>query len=128
VTEYEYLKLLLQAIKDGVMPSYEGVGGKRACRYRGPDGRRCAAGLLISDADYRTWMEGQTLGDEEIARCVIGKVEGMSIERLRAVQAAHDNAVRADKEHFLDGFLNGLVDRGVWGQAEVNRAREEVGV
>lgn len=32
--------------------------GAKACRYRGSEGRKCAAGVLISDAVYVEDMEG----------------------------------------------------------------------
>jgi len=31
--------------------------GDKGCRYRGPDGTKCAVGVLIPDADYRKWMD-----------------------------------------------------------------------
>lgn len=33
-------------------------GGAEACRYRGSEGRKCAAGVLIPDAVYVEDMEG----------------------------------------------------------------------
>jgi hypothetical protein len=33
--------------------------GKRYCAYRGEQGRRCAAGIFISDENYSGKMEGQ---------------------------------------------------------------------
>jgi hypothetical protein len=31
------------------------------CFYRGPDGLKCAAGCLITDEEYRPWMEGYAI-------------------------------------------------------------------
>jgi hypothetical protein len=33
-----------------------------ACMYRAPDGRKCAAGVLIDDNEYNPAMEGTTFG------------------------------------------------------------------
>lgn len=63
------------------------------CRYRGPDGQRCAVGLLIPDAEYGAWMEGW-----DVERLMRDERFPEALRPLRAhqallsdLQAAHDD-------------------------------------
>ena len=64
--------------------------GTCSCSYRGPDGRACAAGQLIPDAEYTSEMEGEMASRP----CVKGVLEagGHNIDLVLALQDAHDNA------------------------------------
>lgn len=72
----------------------------QSCMYRGPNGRRCAAGLFIPDDKYDEDFEGRAISDVE------GELDlGWSQSQLRALtelQAAHDNPACADRTFFAD--------------------------
>lgn len=57
------------------------------CKYRAPDGRRCAAGVLITDEEYVPNMEGVMFGDSQVAwppRLLVHE------KLVRDLQSAHD--------------------------------------
>jgi hypothetical protein len=61
--------------------------GSNQCFYRHADGiRRCAVGVLISDADYHPTFENQPV--ESLADCP--SLGGITVDLLRAMQSAHD--------------------------------------
>jgi hypothetical protein len=70
---------------------YKIDGGTRAvCLYRGPNGRRCAAGHLIDDADYREEFEGSAYFQLVTAGLLAPIVGGSALVHL--LQLSHDNA------------------------------------
>lgn len=79
------------------------------CVYRSANGRKCAAGHLISDQNYRDVFEGQTIGkiwDK------INEWDRLSPKFLSFLQKAHDeNALPLDGMEYLviaDGnFISG---------------------
>lgn len=78
-------------------PSFvENDVGLYSCRYRGPDGKRCAAGWLIPDDKYREFLE------EKSARALVVeaalKDSGILEEDMDLVselQAIHDSYVNS---------------------------------
>jgi len=76
-----------------------GSGGPM-CAYRGPDGCKCAAGHLISDADYSPAMENSQVDticneaefNDRPSICVIGR----HLYLVQALQNAHDTAAKTD--------------------------------
>lgn len=76
------------------------------CVYRSANGRKCAAGHLISDQSYRDVFEGQTIGkiwDK------ISEWDGLKPTFLSFLQKAHDeNALPPDgvktDENFISGY------------------------
>lgn len=69
------------------------------CRYRAPNGHKCAVGHIIPNSIYRQDMEGGDL--DEIVQCELGLT---SYHLLRDLQLAHDGA--GDNEHFVTDFTN----------------------
>ena len=69
------------------------LGADGECKYRGPNGAKCAVGLFIKDADYHTGME--RLGvfglTEGLPAGYFGRVTKM---QLVALQCAHDTAAK----------------------------------
>lgn len=65
-------------------------GGIGMCRYRGPNGLRCAAGILIPDKSYREGLEGQNVGNYDV-RCALEPAAQNHIALLRDLQNVHDN-------------------------------------
>jgi hypothetical protein len=41
------------------------------CQYRGPNGTMCAVGCLITDDNYSSDLEGNTIGTGKVAKAVI---------------------------------------------------------
>lgn len=52
--------LLAQGVQSTMM-RLDGVS--TTCQYRGEGGRKCAAGALIGDDEYRPWMDSDSLYD-----------------------------------------------------------------
>lgn len=63
------------------------------CKYRTPEGLKCAAGCLIPDSDYKEEFEGLNVGPNgqltEIG--VLIKNLGHDIDLVRRLQYIHDN-------------------------------------
>lgn len=59
------------------------------CMYRGPNGTKCAAGILIPDEDYRVEMEGWFVANYRI-KAVLEKY-GHSEILVARLQHIHDN-------------------------------------
>lgn len=57
------------------------------CKYRGDDGRMCAAGCLISDAEYSKDMEGLRFGALHEVKAVPENMQEL-VDRLQSV---HDD-------------------------------------
>lgn len=66
------------------------------CQYRGHDGARCAAGVLIRDEYYDPKIEGCTVGTAQ-AMLPAGACEWArdQLDLVRALQKAHDEAACA---------------------------------
>lgn len=69
------------------------------CRYRAPNGHKCAVGHIIPDSIYRQDMEGATLTG------IVNKNLGLTCYHLLLdLQKAHDGA--GDNEYFVIDFTN----------------------
>ncbi len=70
---------------------------RERCRYRGPNGLKCAAGHLIEDKDYSKTMEGHTFGNS------VHWPKELMHHRVLVVklQNAHDDA---NPNNFWDSF------------------------
>jgi hypothetical protein len=66
----EYVAQLVEVSKSGGFPSksdqFHPERKLYPCLYRGPNGRRCVAGLLISDSRYKSTMEGHPAWLEDV--------------------------------------------------------------
>jgi len=62
------------------------INGQGCCMYRGPDGAKCAAGMLIPDEEYSSAFEGK------LAMYVPYVQENLPIELVLDMQKAHDSA------------------------------------
>lgn len=76
------------------------------CAYRGALGRRCAAGVLISDEDYKPSMEGHSI--------LVPRGEGTACAAV--VKAGHDMVLAQDLQAVHDRTESwtgcGLSDEG----------------
>lgn len=95
-TKKEYYLLIKQSAYDGTFPSikvhpplnyYEGVGDNIECRYRGPNNKKCIAGLLIPDSNYRESIEGCTI---DLNNTTIDLPKHMNITQIIRLQNIHD--------------------------------------
>lgn len=65
------------------------------CLYRGPEGRKCAAGILIPDSKYRPEFEGWNIvgeaGESVNLKKAIG-IEGdaVALQLVNCLQTCHD--------------------------------------
>jgi hypothetical protein len=84
-----YYDKLVQAAQDGTFPSVDGDG---KCKYRGPDGKKCAIGIELTDEEAAD--EGEGMSFEDISCGVINRLElstGLNRFDLAKVQGVHDN-------------------------------------
>lgn len=86
--------LLTQGVKS--------IKESRVCQYRMPDGRKCAAGVLITDEEYSPVMEGQ------LFITLLNSGEWRSLERfephrelINELQSVHDNHTPVEWEYAL---------------------------
>lgn len=105
MTKREYFELLVKTSEAGGFPSVAMCvslcGSKLRCLYRGPDGRKCAVGLLIPDDKFDPAINSDAVYD------VIDRVdvpEGMSEGDLNDCQKAHD-ALAREREWPHDDFV-----------------------
>lgn len=74
--------------------AYSSANDGVSCRYRGPNGLRCAIGIFIPDDQYEPWMEGEVVTTD-----LVWKATGLPshLDTLaRALQQVHDeNPVEA---------------------------------
>lgn len=75
------------------------------CKYRHPEGLKCAVGHLIEDEHYRSYLEGLEAQNPNVARALqrsIGRnLTHAEFEILADLQCAHDEA---DSENFVMSF------------------------
>lgn len=78
-------------VTEGNPRSVHEYGGGSACAYRGPNGARCAVGLLIPDDEYVPSMEGRCVS-AALGPTVRGLIAEGHDGLLDALQNAHDCA------------------------------------
>lgn len=91
------------------------VDTNNKCRYRGPNGLKCAAGHAIPDEVYDPWMEG--LGVDEVIKQFDLDFSPKERDELYKLQAAHDSA-SYNKDNFVELFK--LRVRGLFTDATNN--------
>lgn len=60
------------------------------CRYRGPNGTKCAVGVLIPDGAYLEAMEGESVWGGYVDLVLSGLGLGHAVELLASLQSCHD--------------------------------------
>lgn len=81
---------------DRASPSVVFTCGTVQCRYRGPNGERCALGLLIPDDAYEPTMEGTlALGLLDNKLCARLGIDIDDVDFVDELQGAHDHSVDA---------------------------------
>lgn len=66
------------------------------CLYRGPDGKKCAAGHAIGDEDYTPYWDerGTTASSWDVERAVSKNVDKDTVWHMQRLQHAHDDLAR----------------------------------
>jgi hypothetical protein len=109
-TKQEYLDLILRKSREGKFPSRE---PRKQCLYRLGD-RACLVGLLISDEEYNSKMEGlvvQTVYEDKLAE----PPTFLSVDELKHLQIdCHDTFARCDEEWEHDKFISRLRESGIF--------------
>ncbi len=91
MTKQEYYDLLMRSAGDGTFPSVDAEG---TCLYRGPNGKKCAIGVLIPDEKYTPHLEGQR-AVEVLHLCGTSAPAGIEWYDLCKIQRDHDGLARA---------------------------------
>lgn len=82
-----------------------------ACVYRGPDGLKCAAGVLIKDEHYKPELENNNVHSEIVKEALTASLgEGLEFGFINALQIVHDSYNPCDWPVQLQEFAiaNGL--------------------
>lgn len=74
--------------------------GTNVCMYRGPDGTKCAVGVLIPDDQYSPLFEGE---DMDHLKGAVPNLHKVSKHLLLRLQALHDTNLNWGKSGFT-GF------------------------
>jgi len=75
----------------------QGFAVFNGCCYRTPDGRSCAAGVLIKDEFYDPDFEGQTVTDPVVLQALGRSIGDFDALFLSHLQCAHDAGAEAKK-------------------------------
>lgn len=76
-------------------PSAHLYGSFARCQYRGPKGRKCAAGHWIPDGKYTPGIEGNSVLCTYVLETLPEALRSGELNRtLRALQRAHDDAAQ----------------------------------
>jgi hypothetical protein len=78
------------------------------CKYRGPNGKKCAFGIFIADEDYCIDME-EKLAGSVMNRAGLFSYKGYS-DLFCSLQSAHDNASCYEGDAFTADVKHRLVD------------------
>ena len=107
-TKQEYYDELVCSALDGTFPS---VMPDFGCAYRGLNGAKCAAGILIPDDQYDIKMERRSF--DEIYKN-LGDIipSDMTFNEVYLIQGWHDNA--SYYYPFLDKFLGRLKESRIF--------------
>ncbi len=91
--------------KDGsVELRWKGNVDNPICLYRSKDGKKCAAGVVITDEEYRPEMEGKNIS-AVISMFVLDHLKSHEV-LLKDLQDVHDNYVVSVWEERFRGLAN----------------------
>lgn len=100
----------IEAIRAVVRQGRKSIRGG-SCRYRGPDGLKCAVGHLIKDEYYSEEMEGKSIHVPMVRDAVANSLgiplESVDFGKLILIQRAHD---ASQEDAFLSDFEQILTD------------------
>lgn len=68
----------------------QALGPSGACRYRAPNGDKCAIGCLIADDEYRPEIEGRGVDEPPVWGSLPARLREVSVGFLSALQDVHD--------------------------------------
>lgn len=86
-------ELISKVITGLVEQGGPGCDHEYRCLYRGPHGRKCAAGLLILDKHYHRTLENQPVQREDVQQALIRSgVQPRQLGLVDTLQRVHDAA------------------------------------
>ncbi len=91
---------VVKHLREQKIPSVEGS----ACKYRGPNGVKCAIGIFIPDEKYTPDLEGRSATSDEVLAVLPKKVKNLDADFLHAVQYRLHDDVDINPEDFLGCF------------------------
>ncbi len=117
----EWYALLVRTSAEGGFPAV--VPGTTLCRYRTPDGRRCAVGLLLSEEDYEEKLEGDLI---VWPPQLFDKVMpwGATLCDLTRVQTAHDSIAQQGRAWSHTEFVRKLRQLGCFRDCKEEKEEE----
>jgi hypothetical protein len=85
--------LLTQRARSSVVVRDPEGKERESCRYRGPEGRLCAAGPFIPDYKYTPSLENNLVGVKKVDRalCFSAEEHPASVDLLKSLQLVHDH-------------------------------------
>lgn len=104
------------------------------CRYRGPNGLKCAIGCLIPDERYSRDIEGLT-ADSILISNLVGATTDSDRQFLRDLQLVHDSNIPRDWnirlqdvaiKYGLEPIQTIVVDRTKWARLGAGKGRSEL--
>jgi hypothetical protein len=98
LTEQEVFDTIVNSLRAQGCKSSDGFD---TCCYRGENNTKCAAGHLILDSEYGSWMEGMVIGGvTENKKCPSSLLERMSphLSLIGQLQSVHDGFPVSDWE------------------------------
>ena len=87
------------------------IGEKSGCLYRGPNGLKCAVGVLIDDADYNPDMEGKSANLPIVRDALSKKVSTLHMPLVAALQETHDKHDSWTYPTTIVAALRGVADQ-----------------
>jgi hypothetical protein len=76
-------------VKNHLLTQKKRSEGTGFCLYRGPNGLKCAIGILIPDSKYHPSLEGRVCRTPEVMAAA--ELEKENLELARNLQHVHDN-------------------------------------
>lgn len=64
-------KIVTHLLTQKVRSASTGIGGATTCLYRGPDGTKCAVGVLIADEHYTPSLEGLVVTSWPVSKALV---------------------------------------------------------
>lgn len=99
-TKQEVFDIVVKHLFTQKQQSVECEGGR--CLYRGPNGLKCAVGVLIKDEDYKVGMEGVAVSGSPFVLNALEKngiyAKDSMLSMLNALQYIHDSTPYAQQD------------------------------
>lgn len=91
MTKQEMFDAVVEHMAVQRAPSVDLIG---CCNYRGPNGRKCAAGVLLTDADLSRMQNTESIGRAYERGVLPKRFDAAATQFLEELQACHDEHTR----------------------------------